>query len=81
MLTAKEIRESFKQFNPLSALKVKVYWLPLAIPFFIFVALPFSVLLVLGDLLYMALDRVLPRRKWPREMLEACGGVWDGREG
>ena len=75
------VRESFKQFNPLSALKVKVYWLPLAIPFFIFVALPFSVLLVLGDLLYMALDRVLPRRKWPREMLEACGGVWDGREG
>ena len=75
------VSESFKQFNPLSALKVKVYWLPLAIPFFIFVALPFSVLLVLGDLLYMALDRVLPRRKWPREMLEACGGVWDGREG
>lgn len=74
------ISEPFKQFNPLKVLKVKPWWLPVAIPFFIFVALPLAPVAILGDLLYMALDRILPRRKWPQEMLDACDHVWDGQD-
>ena len=35
-------------------------------------------LAILGDLQYFALDRMLPKRKWPQALLDACDGVWDG---
>ena len=75
-------RDAVRQFNPLKILKVQhPAWLLFAVPFFLFVALPVAPLLMLGDILYMWLDRILPRRKWPKELVEACDGVWDGREG
>lgn len=74
------ISEPFREFNPLKVLRVKVWWLPVAVPFFIFVALPLAPVAILGDLLYMALDRILPRRQWPPELLEACDHVWDGSD-
>ncbi|MDR2625234.1 MAG: hypothetical protein LBC37_02790 [Zoogloeaceae bacterium] len=44
----------------------------------ILIGIPFSLLFIPTDLLYMALDRILPRRKWPKELLEACNYAWDG---
>lgn len=74
--------ESVRLFNPLKVLKVQhPAWLLFAIPFFLFIALPVAPLLMLGDISYMWLDRILPRRKWPQKLIDACDGVWDGREG
>lgn len=74
--------ESVRLFNPLKVLKVQhPAWLLFAIPFCIFIALPVAPLLMLGDISYMWLDRILPRRKWPQKLIDACDGVWDGREG
>ncbi|MDR2625789.1 MAG: hypothetical protein LBC37_05600 [Zoogloeaceae bacterium] len=41
-------------------------------------AIPHSLLSIPTELFYMALDRILPHRKWPKELLEACNYVWDG---
>src|SRR5690606_6104626 len=41
------ISEPFREFNPLKVLRVKVWWLPVAIPFFIFVALPLAPVAIL----------------------------------
>lgn len=73
--------EAARQFNPLKVLKVShSAWLLFAVPFFVFIALPVAPLLMLGDIFYMLLDSILPRRKWPKELIDACDGVWDGRE-
>ncbi|WP_236186216.1 DUF6708 domain-containing protein [Pseudomonas protegens] len=73
--------EAVRQFNPLKALRVRhPAWLVLAVPFFLFVALPTAPLVMLGDIIYMWLDHILPRRKWPQELIDACDGVWNGRE-
>ncbi|MBH1656653.1 hypothetical protein I5U64_08955 [Stenotrophomonas maltophilia] len=77
----KHLSDPFRQFNPLKALGVKIWWYPIAVPFFLFVALPLAPVAIAGDLLYYVLDRILPRRKWPQELIDACDGVWDGREG
>lgn len=74
------IGDPFRQFNPFKFLKVKIWWYPIAVPFFLFVALPLAPVAIAGDLLYYALDCILPRRKWPQELIDACDGVWDGRE-
>ncbi len=71
--------DAFRHFNPLKLLRVKIWWYPIAVPFFLFVALPLAPVAIIGDLLYYALDRVLPRRKWPQGLIEACDNVWDGR--
>ncbi|WP_373980192.1 hypothetical protein LN047_22140 [Achromobacter sp. JD417] len=71
--------DAFRHFNPLKMLRVKIWWYPVAVPFFLFVALPLAPVAIIGDLLYYALDRVLPRRKWPQGLIEACEGAWDGR--
>ncbi|MBH1656652.1 hypothetical protein I5V54_04940 [Stenotrophomonas maltophilia] len=76
----KRIGDPFRQFNPFKYLKVKIWWYPIAVPFFLFVALPLAPVAIAGDLLYYALDRILPRRKWPQELIDACDGIWDGRE-
>lgn len=73
--------DSFRQFNPIKALKVKFWWYPVAVPFFLFVALPLAPIAIVGDLLYYALDLILPRRKWPQAFIDVCDGVWNGREG
>ena len=72
--------DAFRHFNPLKMLRVKIWWYPVAVPFFLFVALPLAPVAIIGDLFYFALDRVLPRRKWPQGLIEACDGAWDGRE-
>ncbi|WP_164462926.1 hypothetical protein [Burkholderia lata] len=75
------IGDAISQFNPLQVLKVRSpAWLLFAVPFFLFVALPVAPLLMLGDILYMWLDRILPRRKWPQELIDACDGVWNGKD-
>ena len=76
----KRLSDPFRHFNPLKCLDVKIWWYPIAIPFFIFVALPITPVAIIGDLLYYALDTILPRRKWPQELIDACDGVWDGRK-
>ncbi len=74
-------REAIQQFNPLKILNVShPAWLLLAVPFFIFLALPLAPLIMIGDILYMWFDRILPRRKWPQELVNACDGIWDGKE-
>ncbi|PJI54607.1 hypothetical protein CTI14_13410, partial [Methylobacterium radiotolerans] len=67
--------DAFRHFNPLKILRVKIWWYPVAVPFFLFVALPLAPVAIIGDLLYYALDRVLPRRKWPQGLIEACDSV------
>jgi hypothetical protein len=52
-------------------------WLLLTLLVFV-ISVPISVLAILTDLVYLCLDRILPRRKWPKELLEACDHVWDG---
>ncbi|MDR3158859.1 MAG: hypothetical protein LBU11_07585 [Zoogloeaceae bacterium] len=42
------------------------------------IAIPYSLLSIPTELFYMGLDRILPRRKWPKELLEACNYIWDG---
>jgi len=71
------VREALSENFPSSLLHVKPYWLPLSIPFFI-LALPVCAIWMLTDLSYFCLDCILPRRKWPKELLEACDHVWDG---
>ncbi|MGV8403110.1 DUF6708 domain-containing protein [Pseudomonas aeruginosa] len=76
------VRQAIHQFNPLKVLRVShPAWLLLAVPFFFFIALPSAPLIILGDIIYMWLDHVLPRRRWPQELIDACDGVWDGQEG
>lgn len=71
--------EAVRYFSPLKVLKVKkAAWLLFAVPFFIFIALPVAPILMLGDISYMWLDRILPQ--WPQELIDACDGEWDGRE-
>ncbi|NBA98345.1 hypothetical protein [Pseudomonas sp. R5(2019)] len=74
-------REAVRQFNPLKVLRVQhPAWLIVAMPFFLFIALPVAPLVMLGDIFYMWLDRILPRRKWPQALIDACDGVWDGKD-
>ncbi|WP_321859207.1 DUF6708 domain-containing protein [Paraburkholderia tropica] len=64
--------------NPFKVFKVEkkrnLIWSVLFFP----IVLPFGVILILSDLFYFALGRILPRRKWPQAMLDACNSVWDG---
>jgi hypothetical protein len=72
------ISESFKFFNPMKMFPKDKLLYPITLPFFIFFIVPCSILIIIGDLLYMALDRILPKRKWSQELLDACDNVWDG---
>ncbi|MDR2689103.1 MAG: hypothetical protein LBB76_05020 [Azoarcus sp.] len=42
------------------------------------IAIPYSLLSIPTELFYMGLERILPCRKWPKELLEACNYIWDG---
>lgn len=74
----RSLGELFKAFNPIPNIPKWSIWLPISLPFFLFLELPGTPLVILSDLIYMGLDRLLPRRKWPQELLEACDHVWDG---
>jgi hypothetical protein len=51
---------------------------PVTIPLYFFVVLPIWISAWPAELLFMLLDRLLPYRKWPRELVRACDGIWDG---
>jgi hypothetical protein len=72
------LSECFTTANPFKIFKVQkkinLIWSVVFLP----LALPIGVIAILGDLLYFALDRILPKRKWPQALLDACDGVWDG---
>ncbi|NBA98347.1 hypothetical protein [Pseudomonas sp. R5(2019)] len=79
--TISSAREAVQQFNPLKVLRVQhPAWLIVAVPIFLFIALPGAPLVMLGDIFYMWLNRILPRRKWPQALIDACDGVWDGKD-
>jgi hypothetical protein len=73
------LSECFTTANPFKIFKVQkkinLIWSVLFFP----LALPIGVIAILGDLLYFALDRILPKRKWPQALLDACDSVWDGK--
>jgi hypothetical protein len=73
-------REAFQQaIHAVDNLfRFKPWWWPLYISFFLFFTIPLIVLSLPTDLAYLCLDRILPRRKWPKELREACDYVWDG---
>lgn len=74
------LSECFTTINPFKVFKVKkrrnLIWSVLFFP----IVLPLGIVGMLGDLLYFAFDRILPRRKWPQALIDACNGVWDGKE-
>jgi hypothetical protein len=72
------ISESFKFFNPMKMFPKEKLLYPITLPFFVFFIVPCAILIIIGDLIYMAFDRILPKRKWPQELLDACDNVWDG---
>lgn len=77
---ATSIRECFSMWSPFKIFQSKVWWKRLIAPFLFPLVAPTLWLITLGDLLYMALDRILPRKKWPQELIDACDGVWNGEE-
>jgi hypothetical protein len=74
----KNLREALEKHLPENPLRIKPWWWPLLILRFLFLSLPILALTLPTDLAYLCLDRILPRRKWPQELLEACNYVWDG---
>jgi hypothetical protein len=70
--------DSFKCYNPMQIFPKDKLLYPISLPFFFFFIVPCSILAIIGDLLYTAFDRILPKRKWPQELLDACDNVWDG---
>ncbi|WP_175927504.1 hypothetical protein [Burkholderia cepacia] len=77
---ATSMRECIKAWDPFGVFRARTWWKRLLAPVLFPVVAPFLWLIALGDIFYMALDRILPRRKWPKELVDACDGVWDGRE-
>ncbi|WP_236186212.1 hypothetical protein [Pseudomonas protegens] len=77
---AASIRECVSFWNPFRLFRSRSWWKRLLAPFLFPVAAPVLWLITVGDLIYMGLDRILPRRKWPQELIDACDGEWDGRE-
>ncbi|WP_342702216.1 hypothetical protein OHZ10_09465 [Burkholderia arboris] len=77
---ATSMRECIKAWNPFGMFQTRTWWKRLLAPVLFPVVAPFLWLIALGDIFYMWLDRILPRRKWPKELIDACDGVWDGGE-
>ena len=76
---ATSVRECVSLWSPFRMFRSRSWWKRLLAPFLFPVAAPVLWLITVGDLLYMGLDRILPRRKWPQELIDACDGIWDGR--
>ena len=76
----KKWSDPFVVFNPFQIFWSETRWLRPLAPLGLLLTIPISAVVIPGELLYMWLDRVLPRRKWPQEMIDACGGIWAGRD-
>jgi hypothetical protein len=78
-LTKYRLDRASEVFTNNQALREVLHMFPLvfSIPLFL-VVLPFNLVGKLAELVYLALDYILPRRKWPKGLLEACDYVWDG---
>ncbi len=77
---AASVRECVYLWNPLRMFQSRTWWKRVLAPFLFPIVAPILWIITLGDLIYMGLDRILPRRKWPQELIDACDGVWDGRD-
>ncbi|WP_322088403.1 hypothetical protein [Burkholderia sp. BCC1999] len=77
---ATSVRECVKTWDPFRMFQTRTWWKRLLVLVLFPVVAPFLWLIALGDIFYMWLDRILPRRKWPKELIDACDGVWDGGE-
>ena len=76
----KKWSDPFVIFNPFQNLWPETRWLRPFAPLGLLLAVPVCSVIIPGELLYMWLGRVLPRRNWPQEMVDACGGIWDGSD-
>lgn len=74
------IRDCVQYLNPWMPFVHRVWWKLLIAIVLAPVLVPFLTCVLVGDITYMLLDRVLPRRQWPQALIDACDGVWDGKE-
>ena len=74
------IRDCIDFMNPWMPFTYRAWWKLLVAIILSPILVPFLTCVLLGDITYMVLDRVLPRRKWPQELIDACDGVWNGEE-
>ncbi|MGV8403109.1 DUF6708 domain-containing protein [Pseudomonas aeruginosa] len=74
------VRDCIDFMNPWMPFTYRVWWKLLMAIVLSPILVPFLSCVLLGDITYMLLDRILPRRRWPYGLIDACDGVWDGRE-
>lgn len=74
------IRDCVRYINPWMPFTHCVWWKLLIAILLAPLLVPFLTCVLVGDITYMVLDRILPRRQWPQALIDACDGVWDGRE-
>ena len=77
---ATSIQECITSWNPFRMFLSRTWWKRLLAPLLFPIAAPILWLITLGDLIYMGLDRILPCKKWPQELIDACDGAWNGEE-
>ncbi|NBA98346.1 hypothetical protein [Pseudomonas sp. R5(2019)] len=77
---ATSIRDCIDYMNPCMPFKYRVWWKLLVAILLAPVLVPLLTCVMLGDIFYLWLDRTLPRRKWPQALIDACDGVWDGKD-
>jgi hypothetical protein len=77
----KHIGECFSENGIVDFKKKAVWWTWIFAMPFIPIILAFDFIMFWTDLGYFIIDHILPRRKWPKELIEACDGVWDGKGG
>lgn len=75
----KSVRDCVDYMNPWKPFAYRVWWKLFAALILAPITVPFFTCMLLGDITYMLFDRILPRREWPRELIDACDNVWDGR--
>lgn len=74
------IRDCIDFMNPWMPFTYRAWWKLLVAILLSPISVPFLTCVLLGDITYMMFDRVLPRRKWPQQLIDACDGVWNGEE-
>lgn len=76
----KNILDCINYMNPWMPFTYRVWWKLLIALILSPIFVPFLSCVLAGDITYMLFDRILPRRKWPQGLIDACDGIWDGRE-
>lgn len=76
----KNIINCINYMNPWMPFTYRVWWQLLIALILSPIFVPFLSCVLAGHITYMLFDRILPRRKWPQELIDACDGIWDGRE-